>query len=101
MAENRDCCPGWHTDFSLERLITQRSMVFEDGATLVAVCHCCAACCVRIDATPRIDVPCSHHGGKVSGSHQNSRTIVISRTVENRFFRKARFVGHFSEETAN
>jgi hypothetical protein len=40
--------------FSLERLITQRSMVFEDSTTPVAVCHCCAACCVRIDATPRI-----------------------------------------------
>jgi hypothetical protein len=33
----------------------------------------------------------SHHGGKVSGSHQNSPAIVMSRTVENQFFRKARF----------
>jgi hypothetical protein len=40
--------------FSLERLIAQRSMVFEVGADPVAMCHCCAACFVRIGATPRI-----------------------------------------------
>jgi hypothetical protein len=40
--------------FSLERLIAQRSMVFEVGATPVAGCHCCAACFVGIDATQRI-----------------------------------------------
>jgi hypothetical protein len=40
--------------FCLERLIAQRSMVFEVGATAVAVCHCCAACFFRIDATSRI-----------------------------------------------
>jgi hypothetical protein len=39
---------------SLEQLIAQRSMVFEVCATPVAVCHCCAACFVRIDVTPRI-----------------------------------------------
>ena len=42
-----------------------------------------------------------HYGSKVAGSHQNSRTIVVSRTVENQFFRKARFVARFSEEIAN
>jgi hypothetical protein len=40
--------------FSLERLIAQRSMVSEVGATPVAMCHCCAVCFVRIGATPRI-----------------------------------------------
>jgi len=43
----------------------------------------------------------SHYSRKVAGSHQNSRTIVVSRTVENQFFRKARFVARFSEEIAN
>jgi hypothetical protein len=43
----------------------------------------------------------SHHGGKVSGSHQNSRTVVVSRTVKDQLFRKARFVARFSEEIAN
>ena len=38
---------------------------------------------------------------KVAGSHQNSRTIVTSRTVENQFLRKPRFVARFSEEIAN
>jgi hypothetical protein len=52
--ENRDCCHGCALIFSLERLIAQRSMVFEVGATPVAMCHCCAACFVRIGATPRI-----------------------------------------------
>ncbi len=42
-----------------------------------------------------------HYSRKVAGSHQNSRTIVVSRTVENQFFRKARFVARFSEEIAN
>ena len=31
-------------------------------------------------------------------SHQNSRAIVVSCTVENQFFRKARVVARFSEE---
>jgi hypothetical protein len=43
----------------------------------------------------------SHYGRKVAGSHQNSRTVVMSRTVENQLFRKARFVARFSAETAN
>lgn len=34
----------------------------------------------------------SHYGRKVAGSHENSRAIVVSRTVENQFFRKVRFV---------
>jgi hypothetical protein len=40
--------------FSLKRLIAQRSMVFEVGATTVAVCPCYAASFLRIDATSRI-----------------------------------------------
>ena len=43
----------------------------------------------------------SHYGRKVAGSHENSRAIVVSRTVENQFFREARFVARFSEEIAN
>jgi hypothetical protein len=43
----------------------------------------------------------SHYGREVAGSHQNSRAIVVSRTVENQFFRRARFVACFSEEIAN
>lgn len=35
-------------------LITQRSAVFEDDARLIVVCHCCAACYIRIDATSTI-----------------------------------------------
>ena len=43
----------------------------------------------------------SHYGRKVAGSHQHSRTIVVSRTVEPIPSRKARFVARFSEEIAN
>lgn len=43
----------------------------------------------------------SHYGREVAGSHQNSRAIVVSRTVENQFFRKARFVARFSGEVAD
>jgi len=43
----------------------------------------------------------SHYGREVAGSHQNSRAIVVSRAVENQFFREARFVARFSEEIAN
>src|SRR5579864_5536798 len=43
----------------------------------------------------------SHYSRKVAGSHQDSRTIVVSSTVENQFFRKARFVARYSEEIAN
>ena len=43
----------------------------------------------------------SHYGRKLAGSHQNSRAIVVSCTVANQFFRKARVVARFSEEIAN
>jgi hypothetical protein len=43
----------------------------------------------------------SHYGREVAGSHQNSGAIVMSRTVENEFFREPRFAVRFSEETAN
>jgi hypothetical protein len=43
----------------------------------------------------------SHYGSKVAGSHQNSRTVVMSRTVKDQLFWKARFVARFSEEIAN
>lgn len=38
-----------------------------------------------------------HYGRKVAGSHQNSRAVVMSRTVKNQFFRKARFAARFSK----
>src|ERR1700746_2753173 len=41
-----------------------------------------------------------HYGCKVAGSHQNSRPVVMSRTVKNQFLRKARFVARLSEEIA-
>jgi hypothetical protein len=40
----------------------------------------------------------SHYGRKVAGSHQNSGTVVVSRTVKNQLFRNARFIARFSEE---
>jgi hypothetical protein len=43
----------------------------------------------------------SHYGRKVASAHQNSRTVVVSRTVENQFFRQARIVARFSKEIAN
>jgi transposase len=43
----------------------------------------------------------SHYGSKVAGSHQNSRAVVMSRTVKNQLFRKTCFVARFSEEIAN
>jgi hypothetical protein len=51
---------------------------------------------------PYVAVPHrSHYGRQVTGSHQNSRTVVMSRAVKNQLFRKARFVARFSEEIAN
>jgi hypothetical protein len=43
----------------------------------------------------------SHYCCKLAGSHQNSRTVVMSRTVENQLFRKACFIARFSEQIAN
>jgi hypothetical protein len=43
----------------------------------------------------------SHYRGKVPGSHQNPRTVVMSRTVENEFFRKACSSASFSKEIAD
>lgn len=42
-----------------------------------------------------------HYGGKVAGSHQDSRTVVMSRAVKDQLFRQARVVASFSEEIAN
>lgn len=42
-----------------------------------------------------------HHGGKVSGSYQNSSPVVISSTVENKFFRKTSIVTSLPNEIAN
>jgi hypothetical protein len=45
--------------------------------------------------------PGSHHGRSIARSHQNSRTVVMSRTVKNQLFRKGRFFARFSKEIAN
>jgi hypothetical protein len=43
----------------------------------------------------------SHHRGKVSGSRQNSRSVVMSRAVKNQFFRKAGDIASFPKEIAD
>jgi hypothetical protein len=40
----------------------------------------------------------SHHGGKVSASHQNSCPVIMSCAVEDQFFRKASLVTCFPKE---